>query len=216
MAQNFHNSTKIEPLSIEYSELLGNDEEENNFQQNTISIFENMKVHKEKIAFLMIFTILIIVLVVSVSLSISNGPVFNVVLFGDSLIGNTESMYHIASKIKSNILVKYPDKAINIFTSGIGGNRIADLKNRMYRDALHKSNFQLIPTQQFVHPDAVVMYWDSDATDVDETGHVTEIRAEYTANLYEVLSTLKEQVKYFAFGGPSLYGHMERIAEMIF
>ena len=216
-----HMDKRIEPLSIEYSELVA-DEEDNSNNNNSIRSSDSRrmdsllfcgkwKLPSDTIVFIVVFITLVAILIVSVSLSVRGSSKgsddgFNVVLFGDSLIGYTETSYQIASKIRSNVLMKHPDININMYTSGVGGNRIADLKKRMYRDALHKNYFQFVPTQPGNRPDAIIMYWDSDATDVDETGHVTEIRAEYTANLYDVLSTLKTQVKFFAFGGPTLYG----------
>jgi len=216
---------RIEPLSIEYTELVVAEDEEddniNNINNNNSTRSINLtrickrlaKVKADTIVFIVLFIILVVILIVSVTLSAafgnesSNGNAFNIVLFGDSLVSYTESSYQISSKIRSNVLTKYPDRNIHIYTSGIGGNRIADLKRRMYQDALHQNYFlHFIPTRPTNRPDAVIMYWDSDATDVDETGHVNEIRAAYTANLYDVLSTFKQQVKYFAFGGPSLFG----------
>ena len=65
-------------------------------------------------------------------------------------------------------------------------------------------------------PDAVILFWDSDCSDVDEStmseGQVTELRANYTANLVDVVTQILGSGSLLAISGPEVLG--EGLREM--
>jgi hypothetical protein len=74
-------------------------------------------------------------------------------LFGDSLVGKTENMFSFSKDIGNALRKANPTFEIHVSTSGLGGNTIEDLNNRVERDVLH------------LKLDAIMVYWDSDASD---------------------------------------------------
>ena len=61
-------------------------------------------------------------------------------------------------------------------------------------------------------PQAVVTYFDSDASDVNEdlVSDVAELRREYRNNLTSLMLDLTTFVPFNALGGPTLYGELKR------
>ena len=58
--------------------------------------------------------------------------------------------------------------------------------------------------------DAVVLFWDSDVSDVDENsmtdGEIVQLRANYTAALQEVTQSVLCSGAYFILAGPEILG----------
>ena len=82
--------------------------------------------------------------------SISSTKTIKVVLFGDSLINVGCTYYNLAEKLQ----YQFPQYSLTIINAGVNGNKIADMKARMYSDVVDQ------------HPDAVIIYWDSDVSDL--------------------------------------------------
>jgi hypothetical protein len=103
-------------------------------------------------------------------------------------------MYHIVDNIERILNSRHDDFDVSIIQSGRCGNCIKDLIDR-YKDDVESES-----------PDALIIYWDSDAADVNENGRAAKIRKTYKENLEILLSTASSQIKYIALGGPTLYG----------
>lgn len=164
-----------------------------------------------RVAKIGIFLVLCFVFLSSlISWTISRSNIVEVALFGDSLVANTNRDYHIVRSIESQLSTLHPDTTIYVYGSGIGGNRILDLKNRMNTDVLDRSSWKSLVTGRTA-PDALVLYWDSDCSDVDETPDTQDsIRAAYESNLRYVLTQLTNRIPHVIVAGPSLYGELPR------
>ena len=82
--------------------------------------------------------------------TISSTKSFKIVLFGDSLINVGCTYYNLAEKLQH----QFSQYSLTIINAGVNGNKIADMKARMYSDVVD------------LHPDAVIIYWDSDDSDL--------------------------------------------------
>lgn len=113
-----------------------------------------------------------------------------VVLFGDSLIDVPFSRNALDEKIRR----QFPFYLLDIENEGIGGNKIHNLKERMYSDVVSKK------------PDIILLYWDSDVSDQD-ADYLEEKSTElqYKEDLSEVVRILKNTSK-LAVAGPGLLG----------
>ena len=86
----------------------------------------------------------------------------NIELFGDSLISKTDRMYNLVENMQNSLDSLHPGVDIRIHQSGHGGDRIKALRDRMEADVLSDV------------PDALIIYWDSDAADVGGTNVLTK------------------------------------------
>jgi hypothetical protein len=113
-----------------------------------------------------------------------------VVLFGDSLIDVPFSRNALDEKIRR----QFPFYLLDIENEGIGGNKIHNLRERMYGDVVSKK------------PDIILLYWDSDISDQD-ADYLEEKSTElqYKEDLSEVVRVLKNTSK-LAVAGPGLLG----------
>lgn len=105
-------------------------------------------------------------------------------------------------RIRRELVQRHPYRAIEVVDAGVNGNRIADIRERLERDVLA------------LHPGAVVLYWDSDVSDVDESGmtpdEVRTLRAAYERDLRAVASRLLISGAYVVMSGPTLIGEQPR------
>jgi lysophospholipase L1-like esterase len=89
-------------------------------------------------------------------------------------------------------------RRFELVEAGRNGNTIADLRKRLGDDVLPR------------HPAAVVLYWDSDVSDVDEAGlapaRVADLRAAYERNLSDVITALQGVGAKVIVAGPTLIG----------
>jgi len=65
-------------------------------------------------------------------------------LFGDSLIDVPAIEFNLAEKIQADLMRLHSNVAIKIFPSGIGGNRILDLKTRLFSQCLDAFYWQSV------------------------------------------------------------------------
>lgn len=119
---------------------------------------------------------------------------FNVALIGDSLIHRPVDDYNLLGKI-TNLLPSYN---LNFSVYAQNGAKILDIKEKQLFTALAQK------------PDAILLFWDSDCSDVDETNMTTDekslLRATYSANLDFVVRHIVASGAYFALGGPEILG----------
>lgn len=87
--------------------------------------------------------------------------------------------------------------SFNFINSGVNGNRIADLKDRV---TIEIANNRITPS------DFIFVLWDSDASDVDErelsANELKNLRERFVENLIDVLKILVKTTPYLAVGGP--------------
>lgn len=118
-----------------------------------------------------------------------------IVLLGDSLINRPFQRFDLGGMIRRR-LSDYP---MVIWNYGADGSTIASSYNRLGSALSH-------------NPDALILFWDSDASDVDESvlnsTQVTSLRANYMTTLRLVVNTTLSYptIKYMAIAGPGVYG----------
>ena len=123
-------------------------------------------------------------------------------LFGDSLIERTDVDYRIAKKIENALKLKYPLVNIAISTCAKGGSRILDLRNRVNKCMLNRPK---------KYPIGLIIYWDSDSTDIDFSLALTKsVLERYKNNLIFTLTELIYYIPYIAVAGPTLDGELPR------
>lgn len=170
-----------------------------------------------KTKFVLLASLILLVCVIAISVSVENyirsherSPL-EIVLFGDSLISNTNSDYGLCRNLESRLESLHKDRDVVVGCYGAGGRRANDLRMSMNDEVLARpasllygwlnSRYVLPP------PQAVIIYFDSDASDVDESLYnVDALRRRYIWNLTEVVKAITEKVPYVALGGPTLYG----------
>jgi len=133
----------------------------------------------------------------NITLIDKNKNIHRIILFGDSLIGSPSEHYGMDKNLLNRISKHFPHLYFEIITSGIGGNKILDLKNRMFIDCI------------YCRPEAVIMYWDTDISNpprdyLDSDDAIIQ----YKNNLKDVITEIKEITKYFAIAGPNLLGEL--------
>lgn len=125
-------------------------------------------------------------------------PLTRIVFVGDSLVHRSASDYGMLEAIRGDLAVHHPSLPVDVVDAGVNGDRIADIRRRLDADVLG------------LHPDAVVLYWDSDVSDVDEVrmkpDEVRTLRAAYEADLQTVLERLAASGAHVIMSGPTLIG----------
>ncbi len=125
-------------------------------------------------------------------------PDTRIVFVGDSLVHRSAVDHGLLDRIREDIVRLHPDHTFGIAEAGVNGDRIADIRARLQREVLE------------LRPHAVVLYWDSDVSDVDERrmtrDEVRKIRAAYEADLRVVIGRLVASGAHVVMSGPTLIG----------
>jgi hypothetical protein len=121
-----------------------------------------------------------------------------IILFGDSLIGKPTLYYNLNQQLQVKINNYFhPYQQFEVISSGVDSDTIAKLKDRMYYDCI------------YCRPEAVIMYWDSELTNLPKSYLSSQEGIDtYTNNLIDVITALKSSVKYVAVSGPNLLGEL--------
>jgi len=147
----------------------------------------------------MMSTFLFVLLLVALLLpcvAANNAAMWNITLFGDSLINLPSSNFNLLELIQTQLVFGQA----TVYNSGINGNRIANMLARV-DDMLTSTS-----------PSAVILFWDSDCSDVDESTmsseQVAELRANYTQNLIATCERIfaYPTVTHLAIAGPEVLG----------
>ncbi len=121
-----------------------------------------------------------------------------VVFVGDSLVNRSEQEHGFLGLVTRALLRSRPDLEIETVNSGVNGDTIAEIRARLSRDVLA------------YQPAAVVLYWDSDAADVEAADErpdrVSALRAVYAQELGAVLRALTAATPRVVVTGPTLFG----------
>jgi len=113
---------------------------------------------------------------------------------GDSLIQYTDKDFQLVYHLIAALQTALPSFHFAPIETGVGGNKIADIKARYQRDCLDR------------RPDSIVLSWQTDADEGNEDV------AQYTSDLDEVLSAFSAAVPpgHVIVAGPTLYGELPR------
>lgn len=132
----------------------------------------------------------------SSSIKISNNSKnsnISIVLLGDSLINVPFRRWKLQNKIDEQL-----DREVNLYNYGINGNRIISILDRV-DNVLNESS-----------PQYVILFWDTDCSDTDESTmdaeQIMELRDNYRKNLIEVCTRIKNTGSLLAISSPGLLG----------
>jgi lysophospholipase L1-like esterase len=121
-----------------------------------------------------------------------------VVFVGDSLVNRSDRDHGLLDQVRRAIAGSHPGTALDLVNAGVNGDCIADIRARLTEDVLA------------LRPAAVVLYWDSDAADVEDAGAspagARALRAVYEQNLSAVLAALGGTAPHVIVAGPTLLG----------
>ena len=124
----------------------------------------------------------------------SNETNFQVTLFGDSLLNRPFLNLDLDGKIKSYL----PQFTLDITNVASSGCKISDMRGKLEEVLEDK-------------PDAIILYWDSDVSDVDESKmteeEVVDLRSKYKEDLSFILSQLVSNITFVAVAGPGILGN---------
>ena len=129
-------------------------------------------------------------------------PTDRIVFFGDSLVHRSNGDHGLLDLVRRGLERRERSRRFALVEAGKNGDRIADLKKRLRKDVLD------------LRPSAVVLYWDSDVSDVDEAGigpvQLAAMHDAYERDLAEVLEALERVGAYVIVTGPTLIGEKPR------
>ena len=111
----------------------------------------------------------------------------NIMLFGDSLIEISDSVYSLGKGIEESIESARHCKDTSIEVEAHGGFRVIDLLHEVDNKVLNRANNQ-------PPPDAIIVLFDSDAVEVDEGDRKVEFRTKYKKNLSLLLEKLRSKI----------------------
>ena len=127
--------------------------------------------------------------------STSDPSAKTVVLLGDSLLNRPFTQYNFGAMLRRRL----SSHSLVVWNEGEDGNTIRDIADRLDAALAH-------------NPEAVMMLWDSDVSDINESllnsTQVSALRAAYTSTLQGVVNDTLHypSVKYLAMSGPGLLG----------
>jgi lysophospholipase L1-like esterase len=125
-----------------------------------------------------------------------------VVFVGDSLVNRSDQDHALLGRVRRALERSHPGAALDLVNAGVNGDCIADIRARLAADVLT------------LRPAAVVLYWDSDAADVEDANsspaRSRSLRASYERDLDAVLETLREATAHVFVSGPTLLGERPR------
>ena len=124
--------------------------------------------------------------------------VVRIVFVGDSLVNRSSEDHGMLDLVRTELSARWPGRAFELVNAGENGDCIADIRARLDSDVLA------------LDPAAVVLYWDSDAADVedhDETpARAAALRTAYERDLDAVLAALRARTSHVVVAGPTLMG----------
>ena len=147
-----------------------------------------------------VLLLVVIGLIVNQSLVFAQGtlPILDIALFGDSLVSRPVSENNLIGKLISRLSDYTSYFNLNFTSYAIEASMIYNIRNILDNTILPHD------------PDAYILYWDTDVSDVDEVGmsktDVAVLRANYVINLQYVIQTINATGAFLAVGGPELLG----------
>ncbi len=124
-----------------------------------------------------------------------NIPTYRLTFIGDSLIHRPFTEFDLGGRLQRH----FRSINLDIIDNARNGQEIAKCRENIYKDVPMNSS------------DMVILFWDSDCSNIDESilnqDQINEIRANYRSNLTQVIEAVKAAgVKYMAVSGPNLLG----------
>eukprot|EP01040_Poterioochromonas_malhamensis_P012614 gene12614-13806_t len=124
-----------------------------------------------------------------------NIPTYRLTFIGDSLIHRPFTEFDLGGRLQRH----FRSINLDIIDNARNGQEIAKCQENIYKDVPMNSS------------DMVILFWDSDCSNIDESilnqDQINEIRANYRSNLTQVIEAVKAAgVKYMAVSGPNLLG----------
>lgn len=120
-----------------------------------------------------------------------------IMLFGDSFIGVPDTEYKMGEQLEFDVEKAKPDYDAVISISFGNGDTAKDLYSRVDEDVINRKDH---PNP----PDALIVLFDTDATEVNEEGQSDVFKEQYENKLDELMTKLVGKVKYVALAGPIL------------
>jgi len=121
-----------------------------------------------------------------------------VVFVGDSLVNRSDRDHGLLDQVRTALARTHPGVALDLVNAGANGDCIGNIRARLAEDVLA------------LRPAVVVLYWDSDAADVEDAGaspvRSEALRVDYERDLAAVLTTLREATPHVIVCGPTLLG----------
>lgn len=128
--------------------------------------------------------------------------VVRVVFVGDSLVHRSAEDHGMLDAVAKELARRHPALQFELVDAGVNGDTIADIQARLAEDVIA------------LKPAAVVLYWDSDVSDVDESrlseAAVSARRSDYQRTLADVLQRLVATGAHVIVSGPTLIGEAPR------
>jgi lysophospholipase L1-like esterase len=125
-----------------------------------------------------------------------------VVLVGDSLVNRSSRDHGLLDLVRADLESRRPGYDFELVNAGVNGDCIADIRARLDDEVLA------------LDPAVVVLYWDSDATDVEDAGaapaRTAALRGAYERDLDAVLGALRARTSHVVVAGPTLLGERPR------
>jgi hypothetical protein len=125
-------------------------------------------------------------------------PSSTIVFVGDSLVHRSAQDHGMLATVRAHLARLHPANPLDVIDAGVNGDRIADIRERLDRDVLA------------LKPEAIVIYFDSDVSDVDDVrmtaGARAAVRAAYEQDLRAVLARSMSTGAWVCLSGPTLLG----------
>jgi lysophospholipase L1-like esterase len=132
----------------------------------------------------------------------ATASVVRVVFVGDSLVHRSAEDHDLLDAVARELARRHPALQFEMVDAGVNGNTIADIQARLDEDVIA------------LMPAAVVLYWDSDVSEVDESrlsaAAVSARRTNYRRTLSDVMKRLVDAGVHVIVSGPTLIGEAPR------
>lgn len=116
-----------------------------------------------------------------------------IIFFGDSMVQKPIQQQQLIEKFN----VRFPSTLFNFTNSGKNGQKIKELKQRLYRDVISQN------------PAGVILFWDSDVSSTENSiFHLMQssVQSQYENDLRDVVRYLHRNVSFVLVAGPIVLG----------
>lgn len=128
--------------------------------------------------------------------------VVRVVFVGDSLVHRSAEAHGLLDGVARELTRRHPALQFELVDAGVNGDTIADIQARLDEDVIA------------LMPAAVVLYWDSDVSEFDESrlsaAAVSARRTDYRRSLSDVVKRLVDTGAHVIVSGPTIIGEAPR------
>ena len=118
-----------------------------------------------------------------------------IVLIGDSMISQPNAEFDYLFRFKAHLAARFPARVFDLVEAGVGLDTISNIGKRLDKDCL------------LYHPDAVILYWDSDVSETERCDDGA-VKKAYSEALLSVLRRVASVTTKVAVLGPSVLGEL--------